>query len=83
MSKQSKCLVPVLNHDEYMAVCKRAFKNKEPYPAREFEVPHKLKPHGDYYEICSVCGTVMFKTSKEQRKIRSELNKIEEAVGES
>jgi len=80
MSKQYKCQIPVLSHDEYMAVCKRAGKNKEPYPAREFEEQHKLKPHGDYYEICSVCDTVVFKEDKEVRKIRARLNRVDEEV---
>ena len=77
-----KCLKPVLPHEEYMALCKRASKDKKPLPAREFLEPHKTKPHGDYYDRCKVCGTIIFKGAKEQRKIRNEMNKVEEVVDE-
>jgi len=75
MSKKHKCQIPVLSHVEYMAVCKRASRDGEPYPAREFEADHKLTGYSDYLDICSACGMVVFKGEKEMRKIRTKLNK--------
>ncbi len=78
MAKKYKCTTPVLSDDEYSALLKRANKMKEPLPAREFEREHKLKPLGDYYDECSVCHTVVFKTRPEQVKIRNLERKLEE-----